>query len=204
MLTKGRAGAALGFLAVGVVFAITYGHDSATQSADRTYRPKVEIIDAAWSSATGQRYFDLVKQGQASAVPALPELRLYDQSHRLLFKATGATPGNTAERLDAALHSAQELTGPSFAGTIGEIETRNHQPVSSHLRASRPITVFEYWAEWCAPCKVIEKELLAWASRQPSGSVRIVKVEADIVKVMKAQGASVVVEKAATPGPDVR
>lgn len=76
--------------------------------------------------------------------------------------------------------------------TLADLETADHRPVARQLLPTSGITVFDYWAEWCVPCKVLEKDLMAWAATQPAGSVRVVRAEADLMKVMRSHGMKVV------------
>jgi len=153
------------------------------------------VIQARWSEATGER---MIEQATKSKLDySLPELRVYDSAGRLIYRKTGAEPGETAEALNGALEADEAVSGPTFGETIGELETVDHQPLK--IGPGPGVTVVDYWAEWCVPCKILDKELSAWAATRPPDSIRIVKAEADLPKLLRELGGKVVVRKRGEP-----
>jgi thiol-disulfide isomerase/thioredoxin len=98
------------------------------------------------------------------------------------------SPTAVAREIDHAIATRHPIAGPSLAKSLDELETREGRAAPSAVTVHGPTLVFDYWAGWCVPCKVLEKALLQWQSAKPAGSVQIVKAETDIMKAMRATG----------------
>ncbi|HEY0628492.1 MAG TPA: thioredoxin domain-containing protein, partial [Sphingomicrobium sp.] len=160
----------------------------------------VEIIETAWTKAAAEREEKLTEeslQKNPKGPPryALPELRVYDPQQRLILHEVGISPGKTAAALDDRISSGRPINGPSLQATLADLETRDHRPAAERIRKGGRITIVDYWAEWCVPCKALEKELVAWAAEQPGGTVQLVRAEADLMKLARASGDKVIMMK---------
>jgi len=153
---------------------------------DRAAAAGAEIVEAQWTIATARRMEALTARREASY--ALPEVRAYDGKKRLLVDARGFEPGHFAQTISSARKVDKVVPGPSYSATLAEIETADHVTQMALQDAHGGLTVFDYWASWCVPCKKLDRELRFWAAKEPRGSVRIVRVEADITRLTKAHG----------------
>jgi hypothetical protein len=152
-------------------------------TSDQGSQQPVHVIDAVWNNAVASRIRSLGNRFQCT----LPELRIYDAHRRLIFREIGDKPAINDAVLNQAISADQPIAGPSFAETVADLDTPDHQPAAVQLPTTGEATIFDYWADWCVPCKVLGKQLMAWAATQPEGSVRIVKAEADANKLLQAQ-----------------
>jgi len=173
------------------------GKENANQSEAPAVRNSPKIIEAGWPEAVEIRADELVKAGKRKY--SLPELRIYDGRHQLIFRNFGTDAGKVAAIVTAAIAADRPTDGPSFSETFGELETADHHPANQTLSRSNLITIVDYWAEWCIPCKAQEKELRAWAATQSGDEVQIVHAETDITKIARANGAKI---KKYMKGPD--
>ena len=55
-------------------------------------------------------------------------------------------------------------------------------------RIGAKFVIVDYWADWCAPCKLLGAELERWAGQQPAGAIGIVKAETDFLAAARARG----------------
>ena len=157
------------------------------------------VIDTRWTEAAARRMNQLTGAGKVKYT--LPEIRIYDGRRQLIFHQTGVDPANIGSTLDTALREKRLIPGPAYDGTVADLETSDGRPARGVMPRSGPATIFEYWASWCVPCGVLEKEVKGWVLRQPRGSVQIVRVEADLTKLQRAQGGKTYLLK---KGPDGR
>lgn len=175
------------------------------RSRPRESKSQFEVIETAWTLTAAEKAEKLVaaaleKDPNGGLKYALPELRIYNPQQELIYHVNGATPGKTAAILHQAISANRKTSGPSFQETLDDLETPNHRAASERVRPGNHITVFDYWAEWCVPCKALEKELLAWAADQPNGSVQIVRAEADPMKLARTRGNKVIMMKRDSSG----
>jgi len=173
------------------------GKDDASQSEAPAVRISPKIIEAGWPEAAELSAEELVKAGKRKY--SLPELRIYDGRHQLIFRNFGTDAGKVAAIVTAAIATDHPIEGPSFSETFGELETADHHPAVNALSQRNLVTIVDYWAEWCIPCKAQEKEILAWAATQSADEVQIVHAETDITKIARSKGAKI---KKFMKGPD--
>jgi thiol:disulfide interchange protein len=148
--------------------------------------PAAPVLETRWTKAAAQSYvaaLDKVKTARS-----LPELRVYDAGNRLVLRSFGLKQGTVGTNIVQAVRRRVQVKGPSFAQTMNELETRDGSPALAQAQGRAKITIVDYWAEWCAPCKLLGAELQAWAARQPAGYVQIVRAETDIMAAEKAAG----------------
>ena len=170
-------------------------------SSDQASRRPVHVIEAAWNDVAANHIRSLGKAFQYT----LPELRIYDARRRLIFREIGDKPTINDAVLSRVIFADQPIAGPGFAETVADLDTADHHPAAARLPANGEVTIVDYWAEWCVPCRALGKQLMDWAARQPQGSVRIVKAEADVNKLLsQSAGGQTVVHQVSrqTKGPD--
>lgn len=165
------------------------GKEGAQQSKAPAVGESPKVIEGGWTDAAETRAKELVGAGKRKY--SLPELRIYDARHQLIFRNYGTDAGKVAAIVSAAISADRPTAGPSFSETFGELETSDHRPAIDSLSEHKPVTIVDYWAEWCIPCKAQEKELLAWAATQSADEVQIVHAETDITKIARANGAKI-------------
>lgn len=173
------------------------GKETANQSEAPAVRESPKVIEAGWTKAAEIRANELVRAGKLKY--SLPELRIYDARHQLIFRSYGTDAGKVAAMVSTAISADHPTAGPSFADTFGELETSDHRPAIDALGQRKLVTIVDYWAEWCIPCKAQEKELLAWAATQSADEVQIVHAETDITRLARAKGEKI---KKFMKGPD--
>lgn len=148
-------------------------------------KPSVELLDLTWTPEAANRADKIASKDPMQY--SLPEVRVYDAKQQLIFHKNGLGPDDV-EQITQAIAEAKPISGPTFAETIGDFQGAESQPAASLVPARNVVTVIDYWGDWCVPCKALEKRLLEWAAQQPSGSVRLVRAETDLVKLGKARG----------------
>jgi thiol:disulfide interchange protein len=148
--------------------------------------PAAPVLDTRWTKAAAQAY--VAAPDQVKTARSLPELRVYDAGNRLVLRSFGLKPGTVGTNIVGAIRRRVQVKGPSFAQTMSELETRDGSPALAQARGRAKITIVDYWAEWCAPCKLLGAELQAWAARQPAGYVQIVRAETDIIAAERGAG----------------
>jgi thiol-disulfide isomerase/thioredoxin len=140
-------------------------------------------LDTKWTQAAEKAY----TASQLKHPMRLPEFRLYDSRHRLILRAFGMKPGTVARTVTAAMRRDAPVAGPGFAATMAALETRDGRPAMAGAGAAE-FTIVDYWADWCAPCKVLGAELEKWAGGQPAGSIQVVRAETDPLAAARARG----------------
>jgi thiol-disulfide isomerase/thioredoxin len=162
------------------------------------------VIETIWTHSAAERTQNLTEEALKKSPLggqryALPELRIYDGRQKLIFHMNGASPGQTAAILGRVISADRPVAGPTFQETLADLETHDHEPAATVVTPGQRVIIFDYWAEWCIPCKALEKELLAWLKKQPEDSLQIVRVEADLAKLEREKGGKVFMFK---KGPD--
>jgi len=161
------------------------------QRADRTPNraASASLIETRWTDATAKETAMLSKEGKIAY--DLPQLIVYNGSRQLVYVLNTRKPWSPTaigSEIDKAIAAGQRVAGPPLTKTLGDLETREGRPASSAVAGAGVTLVFDYWASWCVPCKMLEKSLVEWQSTKPAGSVQIVKAETDIMKALRATG----------------
>lgn len=162
--------------------------DTATPTQNK--EAAANVYDMVWTDSVAKRTAALTKVGKLKY--ELPQLRAYDAAGRLVYalkapwdvKSVGA-------QIDKAIAVDEPIEGPSLQESLAQLQTRDGRPATAIVTGEGKITLVDYWASWCLPCKVLEKELRNHASSKAPGSIQIVKAETDIMKAMLASGQTV-------------
>jgi hypothetical protein len=167
------------------------------------------VIDTQWTRSAAERAERLtaaaLKQDprRGGAKYALPRLRVYDAKGQLVYSldpTLGWNSNTIGGEIERAIASGRPISGPSLNDTLAELQTADGRSASAVVAPGRTALVFDYWASWCVPCKILGKALVQWQSSQPRGAVRIVKAEADPTKFARERGEKVLMEKRGLDG----
>jgi len=166
------------------------------------------VVETQWTRSAAERSERLTNSAlkkdprRGGLKYGLPQLRVYGRDGRLVYvlDATRAWSPQTIGRvIDKAVASGTTVAGPSLQETLADLQTVEGRPASLAVAGHETPLVFDYWASWCVPCKILEKALLQWQRSKPSGAVQIVKAEADPMKLAKERGEKIFMVK---KGPD--
>lgn len=158
------------------------------------------VVETQWTKQVAERAEALSKAGKVTF--SLPQLRVYDAKGALVYvldQKSAWKPATIGAEIDRAVSSGQSVAGPSLDETLADLQAADGRPASNLVAARGTPVVFDYWASWCVPCKILEKALLEWQAKKPADAVQIVKAEADPTKLDRARGEKVYMVK---KGPD--
>lgn len=148
-----------------------------------------DVLDTRWTKAAERAY--AASPDKAKLQKRLPEIRVYNADNRLVLRRYGLEPGKVGTSIVQAVRRRARASGPGLAQSLAELETRDGKPALAQAQGGAKIVIVDYWAEWCAPCKAMGKELEAWAARQQPGYVQIVRAETDMMAAERAAGRKV-------------
>ena len=158
------------------------------------------VVETQWTDAAAKRTEALadaaLKQDpvKGGLKYALPQMRVYDAQGQLVYSldpTAGWKPQSIGATIDRAIASGHAIAGPSLKDTLADLQTSDGRPaITAVARQGTPL-VFDYWASWCVPCKILEKALLQWQATKPRGSIQIVKAETDLMKLARRRGEKV-------------
>jgi hypothetical protein len=114
------------------------------------------VINVQWTDQAAKR---TVSSGK---LYALPQLRVYDADGRLVYDVSNGAmnPATIGSAIDGALKSGRIMDGPSLQTTLADLQTSRGRPAPSVIARPGTPLIFDYWASWCIPCKMLEKALL--------------------------------------------
>lgn len=166
------------------------------------------VVETQWTKSAAERNEALtdaaLKQDPSKGALkyALPRLRVYDAKGQLVYQldpTLGWKPETIGGVIDQAIASGRAVTGPSLNETLADLQTSAGQSARAVVASGATPLVFDYWASWCVPCKILEKALIRWQAAKALGSVQIVKAEADPMKLTRERGEKIFMVK---KGPD--
>lgn len=117
----------------------------------------------------------------------LPRMVLFDGDGRLLFAEVGLRK-SLGYRLRRALEKDKPLNAPlSLARVLDDVEDAKDQPVKVRDLPDADAYVVDYWAEWCAPCHEMARDIERQMKRWKSDGKHIVwiKIESDPQKLQE-------------------
>ena len=167
------------------------------------------VIDAQWTRIAAERAKRLTEAAlkqdprRGGANYALPQLRVYDAAGQLVYlldPTRGWSPETIGGVIDQAIASRHAVTGPPLEETLGDLQAADGRPASAVIAPRGTPLVFDYWASWCVPCRLLEKSLVQWQASKPRGAVQIVRAEADPMKLARERGEKVFIVKKSADG----
>jgi thiol-disulfide isomerase/thioredoxin len=114
---------------------------------------------------------------------SLPQFRIYDSQGQQVFEMNGFVPALFKSQVQQALAEPKpfdkERTLKHELAVMVDAEGR-----SLAALPDSDFTLVEYWAEWCAPCKLLGKQLDEVFAANQDHRLTLLKVEADPEKLM--------------------
>jgi len=144
-------------------------------SAAAEAEPAVERVSAR---LTAEGFASVGRGGRFS----LPQFRIYDSQGREVFEMHGFTPGRFAHQVRQALAQPTPTESErTLEKVLTSMEGSDGRPVAD--LPDSDFTLVEYWAEWCAPCKILSKQLEEVLAANTMHRLTLLEVEADPEKL---------------------
>lgn len=138
---------------------------------------KIDVVELRQSDASLRQTYAKGKH------MVLPRLLLLDGQGRPLLVETGMN-GGVGRRLAKALDKGTPLKAPITLDLIvGETIDANGKPVAVADLPKADGYVVDYWAEWCAPCRELARDVEGQLKRWQGKHVVWLKVESDPQKL---------------------
>lgn len=113
----------------------------------------------------------------------LPRLLLLDARGRPLLLEVGMRNG-VGRRLAKALENGKPLASPATLDRVlSEVVDAGGKPVAMADLPRADGYVVDYWAQWCAPCRVLARDIEGQLKRWDDKHVVWIKIESDPEKL---------------------
>ena len=166
-------------LAAGIVPAAAYAGE-AGKTEKLVWPSNARVVEARLAKPP-----DMEKAGEFG----LPQFRVYDARGRKLLDVEGYSHDFAARLSETLKSGGKPDASPSLAGEIAAVVSPDGKPIGSLPEA--PLTFVKYWAEWCVPCHAQSRDLVKVLGEHQNVRVTVLNVEADIIKMMAAEGQTV-------------
>ena len=121
---------------------------------------------------------------------SLPQFRIYDARGRKIFDVEGYSEDFAVKLSELlAVGGKPDASSSSLASELAAVVSPEGKPIGSLPEA--PLTFVKYWADWCVPCHAQSRDLVKILGETPSLRVTVLNVEADLMKMMAAEGKTV-------------
>jgi len=137
-------------------------------------------IDVVNLRQTDQSLRDTYARGKKKG---LPRLVMLDAQGRLIYGQTGER-NNLRIHLHEALEKDKPLAVPiTLSAVLEETQDRDGKPVSVDSLPKADAYVVDYWASWCAPCRMLSRDLEGILGHWDGVHIVWIKVESDPTKL---------------------
>lgn len=138
---------------------------------------KIDVVELRQSDASLRATYAKGKQ------MTLPRLLLLDAQGRPLLVEVGMK-GGVGRRLASALEKDKPLPTPiTLPMILGEVVDAAGKPVAAADLPKADGYVVDYWAEWCAPCRELARDVEGQLKRWDDKHVVWLKIESDPEKL---------------------
>ena len=145
--------------------------------ADDNVGAKIDVIELRQSDESLRATYAKGKR------MLLPRLLLLNAQGRALLVEVGAR-GGVGERLAAALAKQKPLDTPiSLDLALTEVVNSDGKPVVAADLPKADGYVVDYWAQWCAPCRELARDVESQLKRWQGKHVVWLKIESDPEKL---------------------
>jgi hypothetical protein len=139
------------------------------------------VLEASWSEATLDKMVADIRAGRQPKVAVLPEVRVYDDRGRLILKQQGASA--SIDKIKALVAAGAKnkvaLDNNTLRDELSLYADAAGRSVTTGSLKPGDITIVEYWASWCAPCKQLKTSLSQWIDTTPDIGVQHIRIETD-------------------------
>ena len=144
-----------------------------TARAEESAPVKPDIVDLR---QTDQSLRETYAKGKRIG---LPRLVMLDSQGRLIYGQSGVT-SNLRYHLHQALEKDKPLAVPiTLNAVLDEVQDRDGNPVTVATLPKADAYVVDYWASWCTPCRMMERDLKGVLDDWHDARIVWIKVESD-------------------------
>lgn len=113
----------------------------------------------------------------------LPRMVMLDGQGRLVYGGVGL-PGDLGHRLHVALKDDRPIDSPiDLESILGETVRADGSAITAAALPKADAYVIDYWAEWCAPCRMLSRDLEGILKRWDDKHFVWLKIESDPEKL---------------------
>jgi len=113
----------------------------------------------------------------------LPRMVMLDSHGRLIYGGVGL-PSDLRRRLTVALEKDQPIDSPiNLEAILAETTRSDGSKLTADALPKADAYVVDYWAQWCAPCRMMSRDLKGILNRWDDKRVVWLKIESDPEKL---------------------
>lgn len=113
----------------------------------------------------------------------VPRLVMLNADGRVLYGGMGL-PSDLAQRLHIAWRKSEVLDSPiTLERILAETQRADGRPIAVSDLPKADIYIVDYWAGWCAPCRMLARDLSSIMGRWDDKQFVWLKIESDPEKL---------------------